>query len=116
MQRLFAGTPFDRPPTCARCERLEAECECAPVVSEPVRIPPGTQTASIKREKRVKGKLVTVISGLDPSGNDLPELASLLKARCGAGGTVKDGKIEIQGEHIDDAEAVLRSLGYKTKR
>lgn len=114
MQRLFSGTPWDRPPTCERCGRLEADCACAPAPAEPVRVDPGTQTARLRVEKRPKGKVVTVVAGLDPLGNDLPALASKLKARCGAGGTVKDGRIELQGDRLAAAESALRALGYKT--
>ena len=116
MQRLFAGTPWDRPPTCERCGKLEAECDCPPIVPEPFALPPESQTARLKLEKRAKGKVVTVVSGLDPEGNDLAALASTFKARCGTGGTVKDGQIELQGDRLDAAEAALKQLGYKTRR
>jgi len=114
--RLFAGTPFDRPPTCERCGQPESACTCPPPVVEPTRIPPGDQTARLKVEKRPKGKVVTIVSGLDPLGNDLAELAAKLKGRCGAGGTVKEGAIEIQGDHLAAAEAALKGIGYKTSR
>jgi translation initiation factor 1 len=116
MGRLFAGTPWDRPPTCERCGKLESECTCPPAVVEPKRIPPETQTARLRLEKRPKGKHVTTVTNLDPEGNDLVELAARLKARCGTGGTLKDGVIELQGDHLASAEAALRSLGYRTKR
>jgi translation initiation factor 1 len=116
LQRLFAGTPFDRPPTCDRCGELEGTCVCPPLVAEPLRLDPASQTARLRLEKRAKGKLVTVVSDLDPVGNDLPALASTLKARCGAGGTVKDGRIELQGDHLAPAESALRALGYQTRR
>ena len=116
MGRLFAGTPWDRPPTCDRCGLLESDCQCPPSVVEPVRVAPESQTARLKLEKRPKGKVVTVVSGLDPAGNDLDALAARLKTRCGSGGTVKDGVIEIQGDHAAVAEAALRAVGYKTKR
>jgi len=115
MQRLFSGTPFDRPPTCERCGRPEAECSCPAPVVEPVRIPPGDQTARLRVEKRPRGKIVTVVSGLDPLGNDLPGLSSQLKTHCGAGGTVKDGLIELQGDRLAAVAAALRHLGYKTR-
>jgi translation initiation factor 1 len=67
-------------------------------------------------EKRAKGKFVTVVAGLAPEGNDLDALAVTLKTRCGAGGTVKDGLIEIQGNHLGPVEAALGSLGYRTRR
>jgi translation initiation factor 1 len=114
--RLFAGTPWDRPPRCERCGELEADCACPPVVVEPVRLPPESQTARLRREKRAKGKVVTAIAGLDPAGNDLEGLAATLKARCGAGGTVKEGVIELQGDHVDAAEVALKGMGYRTKR
>jgi translation initiation factor 1 len=114
--RLFAGTPFDRPPTCDRCGKLESECACPPLIVEPVRLAPETQTARLKLEKRPKGKVVTVVHGLDPDGNDLDDLAARLKARCGTGGTVKDGSIELQGDHLAVAEAALKGIGYKVKR
>ena len=116
MQRLFAGTPWDRPPTCERCGKPEAECACPPAVDIPARRPPGSQTARIRQEKRAKGKLVTVVSGLDAEANDLPDLAARLKTRCGAGGTVKDGLIELQGDQRDAAEATLQAIGYRTRR
>ena len=116
MGRLFAGTPFDRPPTCERCGQLESACACPPPAVEPVRIAPGDQTARLKVEKRPKGKVVTAVSGLDPAGNDLAALAATLKGRCGAGGTVKDGTIELQGDHLASAEAALKGIGYKVRR
>ena len=87
MPRLFAGTPWDRPPACDRCGRLVSECACPPPMPDVKRIPPEQQTARLMTERRAKGKLVTVIAGLDPAGNDLTELATLLKNACGAGGT-----------------------------
>jgi translation initiation factor 1 len=115
MTRLFAGTPWDRPPTCDRCGRLESECSCPPPVPEVKRISPEQQTARLQTERRAKGKLVTVIAGHDSEGNDLSELATRLKNACGAGGTVKDGQIELQGDHLQTAERTLQAIGYKTK-
>jgi translation initiation factor 1 len=116
MTRLFAGTPWDRPPACDRCGRPEAECDCPPEVAAAARLDPSKQTARLRLEKRPKGKLVTVVAGLDPAGNDLDALAARLKARCGAGGTVKDGRVELQGDHLDAAEGVLKADGYRTRR
>jgi translation initiation factor 1 len=81
--RLFAGTPCDRPPACDRCGLLEYECACPPPVPEVKHIPPEQQTARLMTERRTKGKLVTVIAGLDPASNDLTELATRLKNACG---------------------------------
>ena len=116
MTRLFAGTQFDRPPRCETCGKLEAECQCPPPPPpEPVRIPPETQTASLTVEKRKKGKMVTVIRGLDPDGNDLPTLLTRLKTVCGAGGSIQEGNIEIQGRHLDRLRGELQAIGYRVK-
>ena len=62
------------------------------------------------------GKGVSVISGLPLTGEALEELATRLKKSCGAGGAVKDGTIEIQGDHRDRLVAELGKLGYDAKR
>ena len=62
------------------------------------------------------GKGVSVISGLPLAAADLEALASRLKRLCGAGGAVRDGLIEIQGDHRDRLVAELRLLGYDAKR
>ena len=62
------------------------------------------------------GKGVSVITGLPLAAADLEALAGRLKRLCGAGGAVRDGVIEIQGEHRDRLVAQLRKLGYDAKR
>src|SRR4051812_23188264 len=62
------------------------------------------------------GKGVSVISGLPLAGEELEELATRLKKTCGAGGAVKAGAIEIQGDHRDRLVAELMELGYAAKR
>ena len=111
--RLFAGTEFDRPPRCERCDQLESECRCPP--PEPVRIPPGKQTARISIESRKNGKRVTVVRGLSSGGNDLPALLKRLKTVCGAGGMLDGDLLEIQGEQIERVQSVLRAVGYQVK-
>ncbi len=66
-------------------------------------------------EKRKKGKLVTVVRGLSEDGNDLPELLTQIKAACGAGGTLKEGNLEIQGNHLDRIRELLGTIGYRVK-
>ncbi len=63
-----------------------------------------------------KGKGVTVISGLPLSPDALDQLATQLKKRCGSGGTVREGLIEIQGDHRDVLVAELNRLGWAAKR
>ena len=114
--RLFEGTEFDRPPRCDDCGELEADCHCpTPTAPRPPQIPPSKQTARLSVEKRKKGKLVTAIRGLPAVGNDLPELLTKLKNACGAGGTLKEDVIEIQGKQSERVTKVLLQLGFKVK-
>jgi len=116
MTRLFAGTAFDRPPRCETCDELESDCQCPPAPEPPrVLTPPEQQTAKLAVEKRKRGKMVTVIRGLDPAGNDLPDLLTKLKTACGAGGTIQDDAIEIQGKQLDRVQSELKKLGYKVR-
>lgn len=111
--RLFEGTPFDRPPHCDTCGRPETECVCPP--PEAVSVPPEKQTARVATEKRKNGKRVTVVRGLLESESDLPALLKLLKSHCGAGGALKDGELEIQGEQLERVREKLSQLGYRVK-
>ena len=111
--RLFAGTEFDRPPTCERCGELEEACQCPPAATP--NIDPAKQTAQLSVEKRKKGKTVTVVRGLPGEGNDLPELLKKLKSACGAGGTLKDEELEIQGNNLDRVREELKKNGYRTR-
>ncbi|MFI5294971.1 MAG: translation initiation factor [Thermodesulfovibrionales bacterium] len=62
------------------------------------------------------GKSVTVIEGLRISVKESEKLLKQLKAKLGTGGTVKDGSLEIQGDHCDAVMAELKRIGYKPKR
>jgi translation initiation factor 1 len=62
------------------------------------------------------GKVVSVVSGLHLDAAQLEELAARLKRLCGAGGAVKNGVIEIQGEHRERLVAELCKLGLEAKR
>jgi translation initiation factor 1 len=78
---------------------------------------PGPAKVRVGREVSGRGgKGVTVITGLPLTGTALEELVTRLKKICGAGGAVKDGTIEIQGEHRDRLVAELGKLGYDAKR
>lgn len=74
------------------------------------------QVARLWRDhKRRQGKTVTVVGGLRHDPAAFERLCRDLKKLCGAGGTVKDGEIEIQGDHRKQIAAHLQSLGYKIK-
>jgi translation initiation factor 1 len=62
------------------------------------------------------GKTVTLITGIEGGEAVLAPLAKTMKARCGAGGTVKDGVIEIQGDHVEAILALLSADGYRPRK
>lgn len=99
--------------TCPVCRKSLAECRGhdAPAA------PRGDGIVRVGRETSGrKGKGVTVVTGLPLVGPDLEKLGAELKKRCGSGGTVKDGVIEIQGDHRDTIVALLTARGWKVKR
>jgi len=98
---------------CPKCHQLKTTCSCknespAPSKSTVVRV--GRET------KGRRGKGVTTVSDLPLNETGLIELATKLKTRLGTGGTVKEGRIEIQGDHRDRIVAELEGLGYRVKR
>ncbi len=104
---------------CPECARPMSDCRCRR--SKPAQAasnaPKGDGIVRIGREtKGRKGKGVTVVAGLPLAGTALEELATRLKKRCGSGGSVHDGVIEIQGDHRDVLVAELATLGYVTRR
>ena len=111
MSGLFAGTPLERPVTCEVCGKPLDVCTCPRDASGRVLLPKD-QTASIRREKRRKGKVVTTIAGLDPSASDLIAILRKLKSACAAGGTINDDVIEIQGDHRAKVGTVLEQRGF----
>jgi len=79
-------------------------------------LPPQQQTAYLHRESGGRGgKVVSIVKNLTLSEDDMKSLAKKLKQECGTGGTVKDGLIEIQGEHRQKMADVLQKFGYKVK-
>ena len=97
---------------CPACGKPASGCVCSRRSSPP----PGDGIVRIMRQtKGRKGKGVSLITGLPLQGEPLDKLAKQLKQRCGAGGAVKDGVIEIQGDHRETLALELRKLGYTVK-
>jgi translation initiation factor 1 len=96
---------------CPKCHQLKKTCTCKP--EEPSK----STVVRVGRETKGRGgKGVTIISDLPLDETGLAELATKLKNRLGTGGTVKDGRIEIQGDHRDRIVAELEEMGYRAKR
>jgi translation initiation factor 1 len=99
---------------CPNCGKPSAQCSCK---KKSATTPAGDGVVRVGLEKKGRGgKTVSVISGITLSPDALRDLASDLKRRCGTGGTVKDGVIEIQGDHRDTLIAALKEHGYSAKR
>ena len=90
---------------CSVCGLPKELCVCEDIARE-------QQEIRITTAKRRYGKMVTIISGIDPTDIDLDDLARFLKNRCAAGGTVKEGIIELQGDHKKKAMEALKEKGY----
>jgi translation initiation factor 1 len=79
-------------------------------------LPPSQQNIRVQASRAGrKGKTVTVITGFQSKPETLAALLKQLKTQCGAGGTVKDNEIEIQGEHKQKLVQILAQMGYKVK-
>jgi len=96
---------------CSKCGRPLTQCTCKTAAQ-----PQGDGVARIRRETKGRGgKTVTTITGLPLSGEALRTLLSDLKRQCGTGGALKDGIIEIQGDHRDVILAELKKRGLAVK-
>lgn len=114
--RLVYSTETGRVTHCPVCQLPYKQCRC-----DQSRQTTGTKKSDgivrITRDRKGRGgKTVTVITGVGGSSEQLTGLAQQLKKLCGTGGTVKDGVIEIQGDHCDKIQGKLTDLGYKVKR
>ena len=99
---------------CPACRRPVASCACA--ASARPAPPAGDGIARIRRETEGRGgKTVTTISGLALDDAALAALAKRLKAACGTGGTVREGTIELQGDHREQLAALLAREGLRSK-
>ena len=97
---------------CTSFGRPLAYCTC-----KQASVPVGDGNVRVGREtKGRKGKGVTIITGVPLAHAEMQALATHLKKRCGSGGTLKDGVIEIQGDHRDLVVDELQKRGWNVKR
>ncbi|MGE4286916.1 MAG: translation initiation factor Sui1 [Phycisphaerae bacterium] len=110
MDGIVFSTEFGR--MCPDCGKPIDGCVCRAEQAPPA----GDGIVRLCREtKGRKGKGVTVITGLPLTNSEMKQLARELKARCGCGGTLRDGVIEIQGDKRDLLKKTLEEKGYKVK-
>ena len=110
---------------CPECGRTEARCRCRGK-SARARIKAREEAAAAEKSDGIvrvgrstkgrKGKTVSTVSGVPVDADTLRGLAGELKRKCGTGGALKDGVIEIQGDHRDVLEQELRDRGFQVKR
>lgn len=115
-QRATTRTVYstDRGRLCPECGIVRADCRCR--LLEAQARPASDGIVRIRRESKGRGgKAVTVITGLPDSAEELKARARVLKQRCGVGGAVKDGTIEIQGDQRALLKAVFEAEGLKVK-
>lgn len=98
---------------CPDCGQPIAACRCKQKQARPAG--DGVVRVSLDKKGR-RGSVVTLITGLPGPDESLKILAAELKRRCGSGGTLKDGIIEIQGDHRDALIAALQSKGFRPKK
>jgi translation initiation factor 1 len=99
---------------CPDCRQAIAACACAQAKKAAVR---GNGQVKVARQTKGRGgKCVTVVTGVALDGEALGALGKHLRSRCGAGGTVKDGVIEIQGDHCELVLQALLQAGHAAKR
>ncbi|MCX6666686.1 MAG: stress response translation initiation inhibitor YciH [Euryarchaeota archaeon] len=90
---------------CQVCGLPKEICVCEDIARE-------QQKISIAVDKRRYGKMMTVVDGVNPNEVDIGALVSKLKSICACGGTIKEGKIELQGDHRTRVKETLEKMGF----
>jgi translation initiation factor 1 len=110
--RLVYSTETGR--ICPDCGEPLADCVCKAAAKAK---PAGDGNVKVSRESKGRGgKTVTLVKGLALDAMALALLGKQLRGACGSGGTVKDGVIEIQGDHCDLVMEALKKQGHNPKR
>jgi translation initiation factor 1 len=98
---------------CPHCRQPQAQCNCRAAAARPA----GDGIVRVSRQTKGRaGKGVTLVKGLDLDDAALIALGKQLKTACGSGGTVKDGVIEVQGDHVERVMELLKAQGHSVKR
>lgn len=102
---------------CPTCRQALAQCNCAAQAKAAQATTRGDGSVRVSRETKGRGgKAVTLVRGLPLDDAALAALGKRLRSACGAGGTVKDAVLEVQGDHVDRVVAWLLQEGFAAKR
>ena len=107
---FFDGTALERPILCDRCGVETRSCNCPPLDT-----PPAKQSLKVRLDRRKRGKLITVVSNFHCSDLQMHETLTDLKNKCGAGGSIEEGNIELQGDHTQRVPELLIARGYRVQ-
>ena len=96
--------------TCPVCRRAKTACACGSAAAAPV----GDGNVRVSRESKGRaGKTVTLVRGLPLDAAALEALGKRLRSACGTGGTVREGVLELQGDHRERVVAWLQQEGWR---
>ncbi len=90
---------------CPKCGLPNELCVCEEIAKE-------QQKIEISVDKRRYGKMMTIVDGINSSDLDIDALITKLKKKCASGGTIKEGKIELQGDHRTKVKETLEEMGF----
>ena len=93
---------------CEVCGLPKEICVCEDIARE-------QQKITIAVDKRRYGKMMTIVDGIDAHELDINALITQLKSKCACGGTIKEGKIELQGDHTKRIVPILVKLGFESE-
>ena len=98
---------------CPACRKAVGQCACVRANA----VPSSDGVIRVSRETKGRGgKAVTLVRGVPLPADQLADLGKALRTACGSGGTVKDGVVEVQGDHADRVIALLKARGHAVKR
>ena len=90
---------------CPKCGLPKELCVCEDIARE-------QQKIIISVDKRRYGKMMTIVDGINPHELDIDGLITKLKKKCASGGTIKEGRIELQGDHRSKVKETLEEMGF----
>ena len=90
---------------CPKCGLPKELCACEEIAKE-------QQKIDISVDKRRYGKMMTIVEGINSNDLDIDALITKLKKKCASGGTIKEGKIELQGDHRTKVKETLEEMGF----